>query len=50
MVCDFIPTKYSAGLVITDVVGGLTFEHTEVKLAVWNFTGIVKHFYFFFLK
>lgn len=50
VVCDFIPTKYSTGLVITDVVEGPTFEPTEVKIAVWNFTGVVKLFFIFVLR
>lgn len=46
-VCDFIPTKYSAGLVKTHVVEKLTGEQTEVKIAVWNFTGVVKPLFVF---
>lgn len=44
MVCDFIPTKYITGLATTDVVEGLTFKQTEMKIAVLSFTGIVKQF------
>lgn len=48
MVCDFIPTKYSTGQAITDVVEGLTFKQTEMQIAVWSFTGIVKQFWCLF--
>lgn len=49
-VCDFIPTKHSAGLVKTDVVEKLTIEQTEVKIAVQNFTGILKHLFVFVVR
>lgn len=48
MVYDFIPTKYSPVLATADVAEGHTFEQTEVKIAVWILTGVVKHFLYLF--